>query len=248
MLRFATAALLLALLLPPAASDARAAECGAIDGGSPVLVSVDAAERLAFLRGALRADARHARIWAWGFVITYSALATGEAIYALAGPSEDQGIHWVGSGASVFGVLVVVVAPPKVLADQRWLERRIAERPGSDPCALLSEAERLLLRVAAQEERNRAWFIHAGNLAFNLGVTLAMGFGFHNWQEGAIAGVVGAAIGEFQINTAPTGAIDALRRYRAADLASSGDRASLHLSLAPLAAPGLYGLALGGTF
>lgn len=219
--------ILLALALVAARSaPGGAVECRVIAGGAPSLAQVDARVRLEFIQRELRLGARKARIWSWGWAAAFSAIATGEAVVSLVSPAEQRGDSLVGGAAALVGLLTVVIAPLPVMRDQRWLDRRVARAlPAADPCALLADAERLLLRDAAGEQLLRGWYAHVATLLFNVGTALIIGFGFGHGAIAALNAAAGSVIGEVKINTQPTHSIDALARYRAGELTASGARA-----------------------
>src|SRR5262245_24319698 len=133
-----------ALLLAGAAG---ASECAPIVGGVPELGKIDAQVRLRFLRDRPRPPARRPRIWAFTWTGLYSAVI----VYNLAqlDPNDRDNLidNGIGAGASLVGVLSVALVPPKLIGDQFWLERRLKHAPpGTDVCALLADAETLLLR------------------------------------------------------------------------------------------------------
>jgi hypothetical protein len=137
--------------------------------------------------------------------------------------------------------------PLEVIADTRWLERRLATAPpGTGECQLLAEAEGLLHRDAKGEAFGRSWLFHVGNVVVNVALGLVIAAGFHHWLSGGISSAVGIAVGEAQILTQPTGAVTALARYRRGDLgpAPASAPAAPVISLAPLAAPRAAGIAL----
>jgi hypothetical protein len=117
--------------------------------------------------------------------------------------------------------------------------------PGTPACPLLVEAERLLLRDAANEAEGRSWRYHTGNVVVNAAIFFLIGAGFGQWLGAAISGVIGIAVGETMILTQPDGAVAALRRYRAGEL---GPAAPARLGLAPLAGPRANGVTLGFSF
>jgi hypothetical protein len=118
-----------------------------------------------------------------------------------------------------------------VTRDAPRLRAAIAGAPPDDDdarvCSLLVDAEGRLAADAADERWQRGWWIHAGNIAFNTGVLLFLGLGYHHWTSGIINGAAGAAVGESIILTQPTGSIDDLGAYNRGDLpiASGRDRA-----------------------
>ena len=87
--------------------------------------------------------------------------------------------------------------------------------PGDDArvCATLADAERKLATSADNEHWQQGWWTHAGNIAFNTGILLFLGLGYHHWVSGIINGASGVAVGEAIILTQPTGSIDGCRSY-----------------------------------
>jgi hypothetical protein len=235
------------LLLMALSGTASARECAVIEGGAASLAGVDAGERLSFLRDGLREAAHRARIWSWAWGATYSALTVGQVALGVIGPPEDRPKYFVFAVPSAIAVAALAIVPLKVMRDQRWLEKRIANAaPGEDPCALLAEAERLLLRDAESEHKGQGWLLNVGNFALNLAAGLVLAFAFHNREAAAVNGVVGFALGELQFDTQPTESVKLLARYRANAFGPTA--APTRLGLAPILGGGQYGLALGTTF
>ena len=139
-------------------------------------------------------------------------------------------IDWyTGAASAAIGVVPFLVSPLKVTRDAPALRAAIAAWPApvddARVCALLADAERKLIADAADERWQQGWWIHAGNVAFNTGVLLFLGLGYHHWTSGLINGISGVAVGEAIILTQPTGASDDARTYLRSDLPTDGDRA-----------------------
>ncbi len=208
--------------------------CRAPLGASTRLESIDAETRLAFLRETLRSGARHARIWHYSWSGIYASLAAVQFGLLATGDRDSHINNYFGAGASLLGLSVLWIAPLKVMRDQKWLERRIARSPaGESPCALVAEAERLLERDAASEAFGKSALTHAGNFVLNIGLALAIGLGFGHWEQAAIQGPVGIAVGELQSFTQPRDVIDGLARYRRGDLRPPRARLPFLYTLAP---------------
>jgi hypothetical protein len=225
--------------------------CKRIELGGPALEAIDARVRLRFIEQGLAHAAYKARIWAWTWAGIYSALTVGNGILALtAGNPDDRNDAYVGTAASFVGLMVLVVLPLKVMADQRWLERRLRKAPADeDTCRLLADAERLLIRDSDSEAFGRSPLVHAGNFGFNIAIALLLGVGFGHWNAAVITGLTGIAIGELQTFTQPTDAVMMLRNYRFGRLSSSPPpkpRASW--MVAPTVTRDQYGLTLGVRF
>ena len=76
--------------------------------------------------------------------------------------------------------------------DAPALRDAIAALPPEDDarvCAVLAQAERMLADDAHDERWQQAWWTHAGNVAFNTGVLLFLGLGYHHWTSGLINGL-----------------------------------------------------------
>ena len=211
-----------ALVRPPMAR--AAVSCPpTLAGADPRLGGIEAEARLAWIDEHLARTAARARwwTWAWGLGIGGSGVASLAVV-----PSVERSarVDWYTSaGSAAIGVVPLVVAPLKVVRDARELHAGLAAHaPGAPPalevCPLLADAEARLVRDAADQRDQQRWWFHAGNLAFNTGVALFLGLGFHHWTSGIINGVAGAAVGEALILTQPTGTIDDLGAYRAGQL------------------------------
>jgi hypothetical protein len=213
------AALLSLLLLLGGVGPAGAVECAPINGAGAGLAHIDGEVRLRFLRERLRVGARHMRIWTWTWAGIYSTLTVGNLALLYGADRHEQIDYGVGAGASFVGVLSIALAPQAVIADQYWLERRLRRAPpGTDVCALVADAERLLLRGAKSSAFGKSALVHAGSFAFNVGVGLLLGIGFHHWDQAAIQGLAGIAVGEVMILSQPNDTVEDLRRYRAGNL------------------------------
>ena len=183
-----------------------AAQCAAPPQASPQLGARPAAERLRFLSRALDTDAANTRIWRLGWGAAYAVGTLGQlAAIPLLGP-EDQKDFVVGVASTAVGVAFTLLGTPEVMDDAPAFATRVAA--GGDECELLAEAERLIVKDAANEISGVAWYIHAANIAFNLGLGLVIGLGFGHWVSALINFLVGAAIGEGTFFTQPT-ALDA---------------------------------------
>ncbi|HVU51717.1 MAG TPA: hypothetical protein VHL80_13570 [Polyangia bacterium] len=194
----------------------RAATCPAPAGAPATLAAVDGRERLFWISRQLEVDARRGRVWAMGWGVGIGA-AGAASLMAVPFVAPSTRVDWYTSAATAaVGVVPFLVSPLSVTRDAPKLRGLLDAAPPEDDaqtCALLARAEHMLRDDAANERLQRRWFIHAGNLAFNAGVFLFLGLGFHHWSAGAVNGLAGAAVGEAIIFTQPTGVIDAERAY-----------------------------------
>lgn len=197
-----------------------AAACALPGGAAPLLRDRDPRERLAWIDAHLGRTAAHARIWTWG----WAGGVGGAGIVSLAAvPFVAPGdrVDWyTGAVSSAIGVVPFLVAPLAVIKDAPRLHAAILTLPAEDEralCSLLAEAEARLDADAGDEALQQRWWIHAGNLAFNTGILLFLGLGFHHWSSGIINGVAGTAVGEAMIFTQPTATVDDALTYRRGD-------------------------------
>jgi hypothetical protein len=201
------------------AARARAApdsgRCPAMAGGAPVLADVAPALRLQWIDAHLARTAHRARVWTWGWG-TALAVGTVANLAPLAFVSPDQRVDWyVGAGTTVIGIVPLLVAPLDVIDDSAALRAKVtAADPAGDLCPLLADAERTLARDAQNQADGRRWWMHAANVALNVGVGLFLGLGYHHWLAGGFNAVSGIAIGEAIIFTQPTSSIDDFATYR----------------------------------
>jgi hypothetical protein len=225
--------------------------CRAIDGGDPRLEQIDADARLAFIRRELRDGARKARLWSWSWTGVYGSLATYQLLSAtVIDTSRDGRIDgYIGAASAAIGVATMQLMPLKVMSDQRWLDRRLRLASADvDRCALLDEAEHLLVRDAASEAFGTSPLIHAGNLVFNIGLAVLLGAGFGHWRTAGITAAVGTAVGELEVFTQPTNSVDALRRYRSGVLGGRTEQPRPSWVVTPALGAGVYGLQIAGSF
>jgi hypothetical protein len=222
---------LLALFVVPLLVPSLAvAECPLPVAASPSLQGRSTADRLRALSRALDADAAASRTWAlaWGAIYGVGTLGQLAAI-PLLGP-EDQKDFVVGVASTAVGVGFTILSIPEVMDDAPAFATRAAA--GGDECAVLAEAERLIVKDAANEMSGVTWYMHAVNVAFNLGLGLVIGLGFGHWLSALINFVVGAAIGEGTIFTQPTALDGAWNRYLTGDLGPEAPT-TVRLTLAP---------------
>jgi hypothetical protein len=199
-----------ALATPRARADCQTS--AAVDAARPNVH--DAELRLAWIDGELARGARPARTWVWGWGL---ALGVGTVANLVPVPfvRRDERVDWyTGAATTGVGVVPLLVAPPKIIADARALHASLGARVDGDTCALLADAETRLVRDAENQADGRRWWVHAGNVLLNAGVGAFLIVGFHHWGAGLWNAASGAAIGEIIIFTQPTTAIDGLRRYR----------------------------------
>jgi hypothetical protein len=151
------------------------------------LARADCADR----REILRAEAHNGRVWGYGWAVANgaAAVANGAAIPFF---DHDTQIDLAFSaGKGVVGAVSTLVSP-------------VTHLHVMEDC---NEVERELARAADAEAFGKSWLSHAGNLLFNVGVALTLGFGWDHWRAAAIDGAIGTVVGEAMIYTQPGGAM-----------------------------------------
>lgn len=228
-----------------AALPARAQACPVIEGGSPIVARETPARRLHFLRHRLRRSASRARVWTWTWRSLY-AVGMGQLVLLPAMHTDEDRIPtYIGAASSAVGELTTFILPLSVMSDVPALEARLAQPPDArSECARLADAEQVLIEAAASEAGGQRWYIHGANVAFNAGVGLVLGLGFDLWPAAALNGIGGAAIGELQILTQPTDAVDVLEHYRAGRLGPA--RTAMTWTITPMVRPSFVGVGLAG--
>lgn len=205
--------LLLCVMLPGLAL--AQLRCPVPAGASASVGELDPSRRLAFIQSHLHEDARAARIWTGAWGAGYSVLTLGQLALTPAVSAGDQKDLYVGAISSVGGVALLLAVPLTVMEDSPTLDALAARQPGQVDCAVLAEAERLLIQSARSEEEGRNWVMQGLNVVYNVATGLVLGLFFDRWPSAAITAASGWLIGEVMILTQPTGAQDALRLYRA---------------------------------
>ncbi len=166
-------------------------------------------------------DARHARIWYWGFTAVYSLSAVAQTTLALA--LDDPGLRIdavVRASTSFLAVGGMIISPiPNV-----WRAADDAHRTGDVAAAMT--------RAADAETRARAWYNHmlVGIVAVTGGLVLWVGY--DRPVSAAIVFGTSVVVGETNLLTRPTRAM----RWR--------DRPAVSWNLSP----SLNGLQLVGVW
>jgi hypothetical protein len=214
------ALVLFAAVVALAPARARATGCAVPDGAAASLAGVDGEARLRFLQAGMRRAAHRSRLWAWSSAGALSFAAGFQLLGATHVPDPGDRVDlYVGAASIGFSLAQLAIFYPRVTVDQWTLDRHVA-RAGraADRCALVAEAEYFVRRDARNEELATGAAMQAVTFLFNIGTGLVLGIAFDRWHSAAINLFVGSALGELQIVTQPTDAVDLWRRYRAGAL------------------------------
>jgi hypothetical protein len=220
-MRLAALAAPIALLVLMEGAEARAADCPA-PPGAPALASVDAEARIRFLASAFDREVRDVDLWSWSWGSIYVAAGGAQAIAAAL--THDHGLRvdvTVGAVSAGIGALSLYGLPLRVTLPLRDAGR---DRMGNDRCRVLAEYEATLESVASTQRLSGGWVPHVGNVLFNVGLALVLGWGFGRWKSAAISAGVGVVVGEANVLTQPHRMPGVLDRYRAGHLEDADDR------------------------
>ena len=209
------------LLSVPATRARATANCAPPHGAETRVAALDGRERLRWIDARLNEEAAKGRLWAGAWAIGIGAGGLGSLAPVPFVAAGDRIDWYTGAVSAAIGVIPFVVSPLAVTRDAPKLRAAITTVPWDDDvrvCALLADAERKLAADATDEHWQQGWWMHAGNVAFNTGVMLFLGLGYHHWTSGIINGAAGAVVGETIILTQPTRAIRDLGAYNRGDL------------------------------
>jgi len=219
-----TIAVVLACAVP-----ARAA-CPSIAAGGTHLSAAEARAHAEWIDAHLSVTGRRASIWAWSWGLGVGASGVASLAVVPFVAKGDRVDWYTSAGSAAFSVFPFLVVPLDVPGDAKALHRRLSALPPDAPeeavCSLLADAETKLVHDAEDERSQQRWYVHAGNLAFNTGVLLFLGLGFHHWESGLINGLAGAAVGEALILTQPSATIGEAAAYRSGNALADGQRLS----------------------
>jgi hypothetical protein len=222
------------------AGPAHATRCAPTIPSAPHLAEIDAEVRLDWIRGRLRDHRRKLEIWGGLWIGIYGAITVYNVQGLARSDNTTDYIDWsLGVFSTVVGVIATAAQLPGALPQSPALERHVAA--SRDACALVAEAEWRLAKLAHSDQFNTGPLTHGGNFVFNAALVTALLIVGH-YQEAAIHGLAGIAVGEIQTITRPTTALKALRRYRLGLLEGQPLPPPFSWAIAPNAAPGRYTL------
>lgn len=179
---------------------------------APALANVDAEVRLAFLARAFDREIADVDLWSWTWGSVYVAAGAVQGV-AIAFVGGNQGARIdlsVGAISAGVGALSLYGLPLRVTLPLRAARREWGD---ADRCRVLADAETTLVSVAATQRISGGWIPHVGNLVFNAGLFLILGWGFGRWTSAALSAGIGTAVGEANVLTQPHRMPRVLDRY-----------------------------------
>jgi len=184
------------------------------------LDSAEVDRRYAFLDAELERTRWPAQAWWTFWTASYSAATLGGAgVAALTRSHPLRVSSTVLAAKSVLGVGSLALAWRPLWGAAAPLLAMDASTPEAKTARLL-RAEELLERRAKAEAIAHGWLTQVASLSVNLAGGAVLWFGYHLHRSALVEAGTGLAICEVQVWTAPQGAVDALRRYRAGQLSA----------------------------
>ena len=204
------------------------------DSSSKSVAALSDEARLAFLSKLLGDESVRSRNYTLFWGATFSMLTLIQlGLMPLYKHEEQPDWYWGAAGSSV-GLAFLLLGVPAVLeAGPRYTQKVSAATP-ADTCSLIAEGEKLLEAGAETEVASFKWYLHAGNVLFNIGLGLVLGLGYGRWTPAIVNTIVGTIVGETNILTAPSHLISGLRRYR-----NGESPPAVTFNVIPTAGPGL---------
>jgi hypothetical protein len=214
---------LAALLL--SAQVAQAQQCPVPEGADPRLAQVDNAVRLKFIQEALNHDAGRAVAWRWGWVAAYGAISVAQFGLSALRPPENmphfQTERYVGGVQAAIALLPPLILPLHVGYNGPAFDARVKAATPADTCTLIDEGEKLLKEDAHNEAFGFGWVSHVVNIVYNAVFFAILAGGYKDLLGGALAGGLGAVLGEVQIFTQPIALPGAWHDYQAGKLGAA---------------------------
>lgn len=192
------------------------------------------AARLEFLSKLLLEESARAHNWvlAWGGI--YAGLGMAQLALMPLFPAEEQPDWYWGAASTGVGLAFTLLGRPEVLEAGPLYGQRVSAATPENTCALIAEGERLLQTGAETEEASFKWYLHAGNVLFNIGMALVLGLGYGHWRGGLINLGVGIVMGGANILSGPAHLISGWKHY-----AKGQSPQAVTFHVVPTAGPGL---------
>ncbi len=204
------------------------------DGASKSVSALSDEARLAFLSRLLGDESVRARNYTLFWGATYSMLGLIQLGLMPLFKREEQPDWYLGAAGTAVGLGFTLLGVPAVMEEGPRYAQKASVATVADTCSLLAEGEKMLEVGAETEAASFKWYLHAGNVLFNIGLGLVLGLGYGRWTPAIVNTIVGTIIGEANILTAPSHLISGLRRYR-----SGESPPAVTFKVIPTAGPGL---------
>lgn len=198
-----------------------AANSAFAQGAKTTIPDQEAKERLAYIQTALHNGQTSSNIWYWTWIGVYSTVAITQysLFFATDAIDPDNKDHWkqdqmAGAITSTLGVIGLAI-DPMVPAYALGRFKDMPEGTPEERLLKLKEAEIWLKKSSQRELDGRSWLSHTLNFAVNLAAGLTIWLAFdRSVVDGLITFLPGMAVGELQIWTQPTGAINDYDKYK----------------------------------
>lgn len=180
-------------------------------GAPEALGEGEVERRLEFVNARLDANRRHAAAWQYGWLVVNVGGTAASSAFAAIDEGNEQVFDILEAAKGTVGSIRLLVDPMPGMSGADPI-RAMPSRTAADKLAQLARAERLLWDEAQRARQRTGWFVHVGNVVFNLAsgaVLLAL-------DEPVLAAVafgVDTVVGEAQILTAPWRPIDDWEEY-----------------------------------
>ena len=153
--------------------------------------------------------------WRSSWMTFYGALALGQLTYSLSLDNRDRKVDvYTSAATAIVGFVAIARLPLLTPAKHEHFQNRFRQTADkSSKCLQLGELEQDFANIAAGERQGKSFKRHASAVAFNVGVALFLGFGFHHWRTAVVKTITGIAISELAIYSQPTLADDSRHEY-----------------------------------
>lgn len=188
------------------------ASVSVLHASEPTISEVDA--RLEFLHGRLSSEQRSAFLWCYGWTIGYSiGVAAQGALYFASTDEDIKAQAWVSAAGTAIGLISQLSnwLPAVSAADRLEGFERASD---SEKLILLERAEDSLKKSAEIEAFGRTWLMHAGSLLIATATSAVLWFRYDLRSEAITNFATSIAVGEANIWTQPTAAINDWQEYQ----------------------------------
>ncbi len=200
--------------------------------------------RYSAIESALARGESRSRLWWNGWALGYGGLTVAQGGIALF--AKDKGTRVdavVGGAGSLLGFAGVLTTSRAAFTARDTLAEMDASTPEARALRL-RKAEELLEEAADAERLQKSIWAHLATTTVNLTGTFVLWIGYKRYQSGWLNLLASTAVGELQIITAPTDAVDAWDDYRAGRLRKRSSAPRAAWSVAPVP----WGLELSASF